>query len=251
MGVCRVSSAAKLVDTCLHSLACDSEFPQQNILDHPLAPQSRSQFWSGHSTSDETVAVPILSQNCSDLTYFAASCLGCAVTLPYASSSSVQHVGCHKELAETAASLCLSCRQVANSRGGRRFLGASVSTCSAPALAVLAQCRDWVCGFSVVGLETSGLGQPASHDWCCACCHGQLSLSIPNPGPSIWPTCPHCSVSEVSPFRVRQVTLLNPYVPSGEPVHIIFTISIPAARPLSKSVSNRLGTQALPELQVE
>ena len=251
MGVCRVSSAATLVDACLHSLACDSEFPQQNILDHPLAPQSRSQFWSGHSTSDETVAVPILSQNRSDLTYFAASCLGCAVTLPYASSPSVQHVGCHKELAETAASLCLSCRQVANSRGGRRFLDASVSTCSAPALPVPAQFRDWICGFSVVGLGTSGLGQPASHDWCCACCHGQLSLSIPNPGPNIWPTCPHCSVSEVSPFRVRQATLLNPYVPSGEPVHINFTISIPAARPLSKSVSNRLGTQALPELQIE
>ena len=74
MGVCRVSSAATLVDACVHGLACVSELPQQNFLDHPPAPQSRSQFWSGRCTSDEPVVVPILCRDSIDLAYSAAMC---------------------------------------------------------------------------------------------------------------------------------------------------------------------------------
>ena len=189
--------------------------------------------------------MPILSRDRSDLAYSAATCLGCAVPLPYAASSSVQHVGCLTDSAATAASLCLSCRQAVNSRGGRRCLGASASAGIAPALALVAPVRGWVVGFSVSGLGPAGLGQPASHDWCCACCHGQLPTSFPSSGPNILPICPLCLASEVPPSRVRQAALLNPYVPSGEPVHIVFTISIPAERPLCKSVSGSLGAKAL------
>ena len=130
-------------------------------------------------------------------------------------------------------------------------MGASASAGIAPALALVAPVRGWVVGFSVSGLGPAGLGQPASHDWCCACCHGQLPTSFPSSGPNILPICPLCLASEVPPSRVRQAALLNPYVPSGEPVHIVFTISIPAERPLCKSVSGSLGAKALPWLRFD
>ena len=248
MGVCRVSSAATLVDACVHGLACASELPQQNFLDHPPAPQSRSQFWSGRCTSDEPVVVPILCRDSIDLAYSAATCLSCAVPLPSAASPSVQHVGCLTHSAAIAASLCRSCGQAANSM---RSMGASASAVIAPALAPEVPVRGWVFGFPVSGLGPAGLGQHASHDWCCACCHGQLPSPFPSSGPSILPICPLCLASDVPSSRVRQAALVNPYVPSGEPVHIVFTFSVPAERPLCKSVAGRLGTRALPWLRFD
>ena len=67
-------------------------------------------------------------------------------------------------------------------------------------------------------------GRLYSHDRCCACCHVPLSASFPRPGPTFMPICSHCSESAVSPPICRQVILLNPYVPSGEPVHIVFNL---------------------------
>ena len=51
-----------------------------------------------------------------------------------------------------------------------------------------------------------------------------LSASFPRPGPTFMPICSHCSESAVSPPVRRQVILLNPDVPSGEPVHIVFNL---------------------------
>ena len=132
-----------------------------------------------------------------------------------------------------------------------RSMGASASAVIAPALAPEVPVRGWVFGFPVSGLGPAGLGQHASHDWCCACCHGQLPSPFPSSGPSILPICPLCLASDVPPSRVRQAALLNPYVPSGEPVHIVFTFSVPAERPLCKSVAGRLGTRALPWLRFD
>ena len=67
-------------------------------------------------------------------------------------------------------------------------------------------------------------GRLYSHDRCCACCHVPLSASFPRPGPTFMPICSHCSESAVSPPICRQVILLNPYLPSGEPVHIVFNL---------------------------
>ena len=132
-----------------------------------------------------------------------------------------------------------------------RSMGASASAVLAPALAPEVPVRGWVFGFPVSGLGPAGLGQHASHDWCCACCHGQLPSPFPSSGPSILPICPLCLASDVPPSRVRQAAMWNPYVPSGEPVHIMFTFSVPAERPLCKSVAGRLGTRALPWLRFD
>ena len=69
-----------------------------------------------------------------------------------------------------------------------------------------------------MGLEAGSM-QPASQDLCCACCQAPLVLRDSCFAPSLPPLCQHCYPCQVLTSRLLHEAFLDPYVPSGQPVH--------------------------------
>ena len=65
----------------------------------------------------------------------------------------------------------------------------------------------------------AGSMQPVSQDLCCACCQAPLVLRDSCFAPSLPPLCQHCYPCQVLTSRLLHEAFLDPYVPSGQPVH--------------------------------
>ena len=61
--------------------------------------------------------------------------------------------------------------------------------------------------------------QPACQDLCCACCQVPLVLQASCFEPLLPPLCQQCYPSHVLNLRLLREAFLDPYVPSGQPVH--------------------------------
>ena len=69
-----------------------------------------------------------------------------------------------------------------------------------------------------MGLEAGSM-QPVSQDLCCACCQAPLVLRDSCFAPSLPPLRQHCYPCQVLTSRLLHEAFLDPYVPSGQPVH--------------------------------
>ena len=194
----------------------ENQQPQQpdHILTSP--PQSRAQPLSSDCFSDEPVAVLQLSPgasagpSCRAVTNCDLHCEFCAVPLTF--SRSVSCSGQPHFI--TTCGLCQPQAASAASCAGHHHVEPSIV--SAEPWTV----HGWFARPVGVGmgLEVGSL-QPACQDLCCACCQVPLVLRDSCFAPSLPPLCQQCYPCQVLYSRLLHGAFLDPYVPSGQPVH--------------------------------
>ena len=241
--------------------SCDNQWPQH--LDRAIAftPQSRAQPVPKACISAETVAdcsVPLASAlfadcvseepvavknfspgasagpSCRSVTDFDFQCEFCAVPLAF-SRIVISSAGQPPPFRT-----CRLCQPQAASAAS---CAGHVQVESAIGLAMPATVGGWFLDCSEVGLG-SGAGSWVSlaQELCCVCCFVPLSIRPSRSRPLLPQMCQHCfSVKTVSNRPTRRV-VLDPYVPSGQPVHkiLVFRQCAVLARARLVSESSRI-----------
>ena len=215
----------------------ENQQPQQpdHILSSP--PQARAQPLFADCVSDEPVAVQNFSPgasagpSCRSVPDFDFQCEFCAV--PLAFSRSVSSCSGQPPFVRT----CRLCQPQAASAAS---CAGHVQVESAISLAMPEMVGGWFLDCSEVGLG-SGAGSRVSpgQDLCCACCFVPLSIRPSWSRPLLPPVCQHCFSARTVSIRPTRRVFLDPYVPSGQPVHKILDFRqcdvLARARPVSES----------------